>query len=353
MRYYTLGPVEMYPYTLEMGRNQIPYFRTDEFSELVLESERMLKKAADCAANDRAILLTASGTGAMEAAVINCLDEKDRVLVIDGGSFGHRFVELCRLHKIPCEVLELKFGETLTAEKLQAYDGKGFTALLVNIHETSTGQLYDGKMLSEFCKKNHMYFIVDAISSFLADHISVKDWGVDVLILSSQKGLALPPGLSIIILSERMIERVKKADTKSMYFDFKEALVNAERGQTPFTPAVGIVYQLHDRLQHIEREGIDSVIKATADVAYDFRKRLAGLPIKLPDYPMSHATTPLILEDAKEIYRRLRYDFSMTLTPNGGALANSVLRVGHLGCHTIEHNVLLIWALKQILKQEK
>ena len=142
---------------------------------------------------------------------MNCLDKDDRVLVIDGGSFGHRFVELCRLHQIPCEVLELKFGDALTAERLQAYDGKGFTALLVNIHETSTGQLYDGKMLSEFCRKNNMYFIVDAISSFLADPISVREWGIDVLILSSQKGLALPPGLSAIVLSGRMMKRTETA----------------------------------------------------------------------------------------------------------------------------------------------
>ncbi len=353
MKHFTLGPVEMYPYTLELGRRQVPYFRTDEFSDVVLETERMLKKAADCAENDRVLLLTTSGTGAMEAAVMNCLDKDDRVLVIDGGSFGHRFVELCRLHQIPCEVLELKFGDALTAERLQAYDGKGFTALLVNIHETSTGQLYDGKMLSEFCRKNNMYFIVDAISSFLADPISVREWGIDVLILSSQKGLALPPGLSAIVLSGRMMKRTETAETKCMYFDFKRALADARRGQTPFTPAVGIVYQLHDRLQHIENEGVDAVIEATANVARDFRKRLSELPVSLPAYPMSNAATPLILEHAKDVYTRLRYEFSMTLTPNGGALADTVLRVGHLGNHTVEDNVFLIQALKQVLCPEK
>ena len=138
-----------------------------------------------------------------------------------------------------------------------------------------------------------------------------------------------------------------------MYFDFKRALADARRGQTPFTPAVGIVYQLHDRLQHIENEGVDAVIEATANVARDFRKRLSELPVSLPAYPMSNAATPLILEHAKDVYTRLRYEFSMTLTPNGGALADTVLRVGHLGNHTVEDNVFLIQALKQVLCPEK
>lgn len=350
MKYFTLGPVEMYPYTLEKGKEQVPYFRTNEFSQVVLEVEEIVKRLAYCDEKDRALLLTASGTGAMEAVVINCLTKEDRVLVIDGGSFGHRFVELCNLHEIPHDVLRLEFGEALTKEKLEAYGSSNLTALLVNIHETSTGQLYDCGMLAEFCREHHMYFFVDAISSFLADPIRVKDSGIDALILSSQKGLALPPGLSIVLLSSRVIqERVEKSKTKSIYFDFKSALKDGVRGQTPFTPAVGIIYQLHERLQHIERESVENVIANTERLARNFRELIKDLPVRLPDYPLSNAATPLIMDHAYDAYTKLRYEYGITLTPNGGTLADTVVRVGHIGCHSMDDNKCLAEALHKIL----
>ena len=354
MKIYTLGPVEMFPATLKKSSEQIPYFRTPEFSEIVLDCERMIKDFAGAGDEDRVVLLTCSGTGAMEATVLNCLTKDDHVLVIDGGTFGHRFVEMCELHQIPHEVIHLDAEEAFSEEQLDKYQNENLTALLVNIDETSTGQLYPLEMLSDFCKKKGMYLIVDAISSFLVDSFNQRQSGVDITIVSSQKALALAPGLSIVIISERMLkDRIEKNTCPVMYFDFNDHLNNAKRGQTPFTPAVGIILQLHQRLQGIKEKGVQEEIDNIARIAMDFRERVrkSGLPVRLPDYPMSNACTTLIFDDGRayEVHEILKNKYGLIVTPSGGTKKKHILRVGHLGNLTINDNIELIDAMKNVL----
>ena len=242
MKLFTIGPVQMFPETLDIRAQQIPYFRTTEFSQMMLKTDLLLKKVAGTGPESKVIYLTASGTAAMEATVMNCFSSEDKVLVIAGGTFGQRFAEICRVHEIPSESIVLKFGEILTREVLEKYNDQGFTGMLVNLHETSTGQLYDIGIISEFCKRNGLYLIVDAISTFLCDEFYMDEWGIDVTILSSQKGFCLAPGLSMIVLNGKIIrEKVLPKKVKSMYFNFNDYLCNIARGQTPFTPAVGIL----------------------------------------------------------------------------------------------------------------
>lgn len=355
MKLFTIGPVEMFPYTVEESGKPLPYFRTPEFSHSVLHCAQMLKEFAHAQDEDEVIFLTCSGTGAMEATVINCLTKEDKVLIIDGGSFGARFVQLAELHGIPHDVITIRGEDTLTEEILADYQGNDYAALLVNIDETSTAQLYSIEMLSDFCKRKRMYFIVDAISSFLLDEINFSKLQIDAMIVSSQKALALAPGLSFVIVSQRMLtERVAHIDSGNMYLDFKDHILNGKRGQTPFTPAVGVILQMEDRLEHIQAEGVDAVIQRAAEVAEDFRERIDQLPkdiIRLPDYPMSNACTALYFDggNAKDVYETLRKEYDLVLTPSGGAMENKLLRVGHLGNHTIADNIELITALKEVL----
>ena len=355
MKIFTVGPVEMYPFTLQTAAGQIPYFRTKEFSAMMLESEDLLKKQMHAPESSKVVFLTASGTGAMEATVFNLFSKDDRLLVIDGGSFGHRFAQICELHGIPHDVLSLSFGEALTSERLEECSDRPYTGLLVNIHETSTGQLYDINMLSGFCRRKNMLLVVDAISSFLADDVNVEKYGIDALITSSQKGLALGPGMSFVLLSERAIrERVGKISPTSLYFDFSDHLRNQERGQTPFTPAVRVLYELNEMLRHIEYEegGIKNRLNAVKAEAEWFRTQARRLPhVTIPEYPLSNALTPLVFSGvtAGEVYEAMRYKHEMTLTPNGGELGKKLLRVGHIGYHPHEDQEQLILALKDVL----
>ena len=252
---FTVGPVMSSEAVRAIGAEQVPYFRTAEFSELMLENEKLIKKFAKATDDSRTVFITGSGTASMEATVMNTLTKEDKALVVNGGSFGHRFVELLELHEIPYTEIKLDAGKTLKEDDLKEHDGQGYTAFLVNVHETSTGVHYDIDLISAFCKRNNMFLIVDAISSFLADDFNMEELGVDVMITGSQKALACPPGISVIVLSPKAVERVNNSKTKCMYLDLKDALKNQERGQTPFTPAVGILRQIHERLIEINRGG--------------------------------------------------------------------------------------------------
>ena len=347
---FTVGPVMSCEEVRTIGAEQVPYFRTPEFSKIMFENENLMKKFAKADENARVVFLTGSGTAAMEAAVINVFDTKDKVLIVNGGSFGQRFVKICQIHQIPYTEIKLEIGKKLTQEMLDQYDGKDYTGFLVNIHETSTGVHYDPVMISEFCKKNNMFLLVDAISSFLADEFDMEKLGVD-LMTGSQKALACPPGISVIVLSEHAVQRVYEKTPQCLYLDLKEALKNGERGQTPFTPAVGILRQIHARLLEIEKAGgVEAETAKIASLAADFREKIKDMPFEIPSESMSNAVTPLhpLNVSAYKIFETLKDEYHIWVCPNGGALAEKIFRVGHIGALTTDDNTSLVEALKDM-----
>ena len=352
---FTVGPVQASDEVCAIGAEQVPYFRTAEFSDIMLENEKLIKKFAKAKEDARAVFITGSGTASMEAVIINTLTSTDKAIVVNGGSFGQRFVQLCKVHSVPFSEITLEMGKALTREMLEEYDNKGYTAFIVNVHETSTGVYYDINMISEFCKKNNLFLIVDAISSFLADEFDMEKLCVDVMITGSQKALACPPGISVIVLDKKAIDRVEISDPKSMYFDLKDALKNGERGQTPFTPAVGILRQINVRLKEIETTGgVENEITKIAEIAADFREKIQGLPFEIVSESMSNAVTPLhpTTASANDIFRILKDEYQIWVCPNGGELKDQVFRVGHLGALTKADNTILVNALKDMQKRK-
>lgn len=352
---FTVGPVQSADVVRKIGAEDCPYFRTQEFSEVMLESERLVKAFAGAPEGARAVFLTGSGTASMEAAVMNVLTPRDRVLAVNGGSFGHRFCELCEIHGVRHDEIRLDVGEQIRERHLRPFDrsdGK-YAALLVNKHETSTGVHYDMKLLSEFCRRNGMMLIVDNISSFLADEFDMAELGADVMIAGSQKALACPPGVSVIVMSPRALERVAKNDPRCMYFDLKDALRNQERGQTPFTPAVGTLLQINARLREIEANGgVAGEIARVKALAGDFRDKIRGLPLKVVSESLSNAVTPLSPTNgmsAYDIFLKLKDEHGIWVCPNGGELKDRVFRVGHIGALTVADNDRLIAALGQVM----
>ena len=353
---FTVGPVMCSDAVRSVGGEQVPYFRTPEFSNVMLENEQLMLKFAKVPENSRAVFMTNSSTGSMEAVVMNCFTAADKVLVIDGGSFGHRFVELCEIHEVPYVALKLNHGQKLNRERLYEYDGQGFTGLLVNIDETSTGVLYDSEMIGEFCKKNNMFFVCDCVSAFLADPFDMAHCGASVMITGSQKVLACPPGISIIVMAPNAVERVTNAKVRSMYFNLADALKNMERGQTPFTPAVGILLQINARLKEIERAGgADAEIARVAAQAADFREKIRELPFEFVSESPANGVTPLhpVNADAYEIFTELKDNYGIWICPNGGDMKSTVFRVGHIGHLNHDDNTTLINALKDLHSKGK
>ena len=348
---FTVGPVMCSDNVRMIGGEQVPYFRTSEFSAMMLENEQYILKYAQAPIGSRAVFMTNSSTGSMEATVMNCFSEEDNVLVIDGGSFGHRFVEICAIHDIPHEVLKLHPGQKLTKEHLYQYDKQGFTGLLVNIDETSTGVLYDSEMIGEFCKRNDLFYVCDCVSAFLADPFNMKHCGADVMITGSQKALACPPGISIIILAPRAIDRVNSRKIKSMYFNLANALKDMERGQTPYTPAVGILRQINTRLKEIDTAGgAEAEIARVAEQARDFREKIKDLPFECVSESPANGVTSVhpLHADAYQVFITLKDEYGIWICPNGGEMKNTVFRVGHIGFLSHEDNTTLVNALKDM-----
>lgn len=352
---FTVGPVQSSDIVRAIGAEQVPYFRTAEFSDLMFENEALIKKFAKATDDSRVVFITGSGSAGMETAVMNTLNPKDKAIVVNGGSFGHRFVELCELHDIPFEEIKLEPGKALKKEHLATYDGKGFTTFIVNKHETSTGVHYDMNLISDFCKRNNLFLIVDCISTFLTDPFDMAALGADVMITGSQKALACPPGVSVMVLSPNALNRVENTKCCCQYFDLKIALKNAERGQTPWTPAVGILRQINARLKEIDANGgVEAEISRTAELAKYFRVKLkeCNLPFEIFSESLSNAVTPLhpTTASAYDIFLKIKDEYGMWICPNGGELKDSVFRVGHIGCLTTEDYDKLIAAFEDLKK---
>lgn len=328
---FTVGPVMSDEDVLEVAHASTPYFRTPEFSELMLENERMFLELLHAPADSRAVFLTASGTGAMESCVMNLLSDRDRVIVVNGGSFGRRFVDLCALHGRDYTEVRCDFGHALRREQLTGLEDR--TALLINMNETSSGVLYDMDMVAGFCRENGIFLIVDAISAFLADELDMAALGAGAVLTGSQKALAVQPGVSLIALSPEAVRRAEENPEVCLYLSLRQALKNAERGQTPFTPAVTTLLQLHTRLSDITARGAEAERARIAAVAAAFRAGIADLPLAMISEAPSNAVTSLhpLYVPASVIVRVLKDEYGIWACPNGGAMADEVFRIGHIG----------------------
>ena len=348
---FTVGPVQSSEAVRAIGAQQVPYFRTSEFSEVMFENERLVKKFAKASEDSKVVFITGSGSASMETAIMNTLSPSDKALVVNGGSFGHRFVELLELHHVPYAEIKLEHGKALKPEHLAPYEGKGYTAFLVNKHETSTGVHYNMNLISDFCRRNGLFLIADCISSFLADSFDMKELGVDIMLTGSQKALACPPGISIMVLSPNAIARINKTHCICRYLDLQIALKNMERGQTPWTPAVGILLQINARLKEIEAQGgVDSEIARIGSLAEYFRRGIKDLPFEIVSESLSNAVRPLhpTTASAYDIFLKMKDEHGIWICPNGGDMKDTIFRVGHIGALTTTDYDKLIAAFKDL-----
>ncbi len=310
---------------LDLGARQIPYMRTKEFSDLVIESQFLLNRFVD---NDKGkvVIYTASGTAAMESAVCNYSSRFDKKLVINGGTFGKRWKDICDYHHFDCDVFDVEFGKDIDYEKLEKVIKQNkYEVLLCQHHETSSGQLFNMEIISEICQKYNVSLVVDAISSFLTDPFSMKKWNIDIVVLSSQKGLNLPPGLSMLFLSEKAIQTGLTG--RNFYLDIQENLSNLIRGQTPYSPATTLFIQLYLRLKKLEQNGVDATIRKVKENAIYFRKACREMGWKLSAETPSWCITGFYVDEGR-IISELLVDKGIYIMPSRD---ERLLRISHTG----------------------
>ncbi len=348
---FTPGPVRMYKETLKLGSVQTPYFRNEEFSKVLIECENMIIELANAPRGSKVVFLAASGTAGMEASVINFLGKNDKAIVVNGGDFGKRFADICSCQNIDFEEWKVVNDNLENIENFKI--NRDVTHFLVNAHETSVGLLFNLKAIGYFCKKHNLLNIVDAISMFVTDEIDMQKHNIDVMIASSHKGLALPPGLTFLVLSPNAINKIQASD--SYYFNLKSYLSNGSRGQTPFTPTVTIILQLHQRLRCILKKGIKNEIAHTKNMAEYFRSNLKSFPLSFYSCHMPNSMTILKVSDqvdALDLVDKLEKESGVIVCQNGGSLKNKVFRVSHMGNMNKEYIDVLINALSRYYEKQ-
>ena len=354
MRLFTPGPVPVEKHLLAIGERQPPYNRTEEFSQFTYELLGGLNYVFQTSGS--VVLLTGSGTAAMEASVLCFLGAADNVLIINGGTFGQRWCDLCDVHTIAYDEYAVPAGEDIDLVQLEGLlcDHR-YTALLVNAHETSSGHLYDIKAIGQITRAHGVFFMVDAISTICADSFFMDDWHVDVAILSSQKALALPPGLSFVAMNPKAKARLTGRKPVSMYFDLKAYLSNQRRGQLPFTPAISLMLQLHQRLLDIRSQTLSALVRTHRKRAESFRLSIEGLPLSLFPARSSNAMTTLVCHgpNAFETVEALRARFNIVVAPTNEKLGLNAFRISHMGAQEDGDITSLIEALKCILASKQ
>lgn len=337
-------PGDIDPAIMAIGSEPIPYMRTQEFSDIVLESERILLNLIGCKGG-RTIIYTGSGTGAMSAVVENYVTTKKKALVIDGGSFGHRWWDLCRYYGVEQIHYEVPFAKDIDYADLEKTVAEGRPdVFLCQHHETSTGELFDLQKISAICRKYDVSLVVDVISSFLAEELDMDALGIDIAVTSTQKGLNIPPGLSILFFSERLKDY--PFAHRGYYWDFEENFSNLRRGQTPYSPATTLYLQLHARLKQLEAEGGPG--RNIADVRHRcevFRALCRQYGWDVPAEVPSSAVTGFQTKDKeRKVFRGLIDQYETFLMPGS---VPGFYRVSHMGLQSDEDLRLLAERIHQ------
>jgi len=288
-------------------------------------------------------LFPASGTGATEAAVVNTLNPGDRVLAFNHGAFSHGFAEVARRHGIVVDEVELSWDRgvptDVVADRLRADAAHAYRALLVVHNETSTGATTDlaGIRRAMDAAGHPALLIVDAVSSLASLELRFDEWGIDVALAGSQKGLMLPPGLGIVCIGARALRRSEEVSTPRSFFDWRPVLKEMERGYFPYTPATLLLFGLREALRLLEEEGLSQVIARHRRLADAVRAavRAWGLPIQCREpAEYSHTLTAVVVPegtDSDAVRRAAEAHFNLALGAGLGRLAGKVFRIGHLG----------------------
>ncbi|KKM11551.1 class V aminotransferase [Clostridiales bacterium PH28_bin88] len=312
--------------------------RGPEFKALIQEVTVGLKEVYQTKSD--VVVLSSSGTGAMEAAVANFLSPGDKALVVSIGNFGERFKKLCKIYGVDLEAMDFPWGTAAdpqaVARRLAEDTGHQIKAVLVQYNETSTGVLNDIKAISEARGNHPALLIVDAISALAAAELKTDEWNLDVVISGSQKAFMIPPGLAMVSVNARAWEVAAENTNRKFYFDLQAARDSLKSGQTPYTPAVSLFVGLREALRMMLEEGLPAMLARHAlyrDMVRAGVKSL-GLELLAGDAVASPAVTAIKVPAGfkpADINKRMREKYGVVLAGGQGKLKEDIFRIGHLG----------------------
>lgn len=319
---------------LEMAK-AIMHHRTPRFSEIFAECAEGLKKLYKT--SQQALMLASSGTGAMEAAIVNLFSPGETVLVVNAGKFGERWGKISETFGLKVEWLNIPWGQAVTpeavAEALQR--NPKIAGILAQGSETSTTVAHPIMELARLTQGKDTLIIVDGITSVGVVDMPMDEWGIDVLLTGSQKALMLPPGLAFIALSEKAWGKSKTVKQPKFYFDLARELKNQKEKTTAYTPAVSLICGLRVILQMLFAEGLENTYKRHDILAKSVRAGTAalGLAPLAPHSPANSATGVFVPDgvDGGKLVKDLRDNYGVTFAGGQDDLKGKIIRIAHLG----------------------
>jgi len=321
-------------------------------AEITAGAKRVFKTKNDL------LLLTSSGTGGLESAVANLVSPGDQVVAALCGNFGERFAALAAAYGADVVRLEFEWGQAVDpddlAQVLQRHP-KAHVVLLTH-NETSTGLTNPLRELARIARSAERLVVVDGVSSISSIDIETDAWGVDVAVSGSQKGWMAPPGLALVSVSERAWAQQAKARSPRFYFDWKEAKTWADKGMTPFTPAVPVAFAMQEGLRMLEEEGLSNVYERHERLARASQAGLQALGFQLfaqegyRSNTVTSAVPPPGL-DVAALRDLLNTKYGVVIAGGQGKMTGKMVRVGHLGAVAEGDVVQVIWAIEQALEE--
>ena len=338
-----------------MNRPMIDH-RGPEFAAILAEvtagAKRVFKTKNDL------LLLTSSGTGGLESAVANLVSPGDEVVVALCGNFGERFAALASAYGADVVRLEFEWGQPVDAGDLEVILQRHPKArvVLLTHNETSTGLTNPLRELARTARSAERLVVVDGVSSISSIDIETDAWGIDVAVSGSQKGWMAPPGLALVSVSERAWVQQAKARSPRYYFDWKEAKTWADKGMTPFTPAVPVAFALQEGLRMLEEEGLANVYERHARLARATQAGLQALGFQLfaQDGYRSNTVTSALPPaglDVAALRKLLDTKYGVVIAGGQAKMTGKMVRVGHLGAVAEGDVVQVIWAMEQALEE--
>ncbi len=320
-----------------LGRHPIGH-RSGDFQEIVRRTTEQLQWLHQTSGD--VLVITGSGTAAMEAGMINTLSRGDRVLCGDNGKFGERWVKVARAYGLDVEVITAEWGQPLDTEAfrraLEADTAKQIRAVILTHSETSTGVINDLQTICSHVKAHGTALtIADCVTSLGATDVPMDAWGIDVVASGSQKGYMLPPGLSFVGMSDRAWEAYERSDLPKFYLDLGPYRKTAAKNSNPFTPAVNLYFGLEAALDMMKSEGLEAIFTRHSRhrAAAQAGMKAIGMPLFAAEGHGSPAITAVAPEgiDAELLRKSVKERFDILLAGGQDHLKGKVFRIGHLG----------------------
>lgn len=348
----TPGPTPLPPEVMSALAKPIIHHRTVEYSALFVEANEGLKSLFQT--TEDVFTFASSGTGAMEASVVNLFSPKDKVIAVEAGKFGERWLELCNVYGLDVVPVHVPWGKAVEPSLIEKLlnENPDAKAVFVTLCETSTGVKTDIKAIAEITGKTNAVIVVDAVSGLGAMELKIDEWGVDVVVAGSQKGMMLPPGLAFISLSKKAQKMLETSTLPKYYLSLKAYKKALDKSSTPYTPAISLTVALREALKLIQDEGLENVLKRHALLAEATREAVKALGLELFASSPAEAVTSVKLPDGMDgvkLYKIMKDEIGVQVAGGQAHLKGKILRIAHLGYMDASDVILCISALETAL----